>query len=236
MNATFSSFLICFCAFVAGLKSEATIMASCSLYFVSCWALFYVLDVPSLNTPHNLRQPSLNDLEENCYPFLKENYVENIIVPARDYFILIKECEKYARSSYNLGVIITVLLPVHCIGKDVVNMRIDTIWKILLCVAIFAVLGFLAYFIYRRSNISLHRMRFTELNHPSCYDYPLDYWHERKKLHGDKSACERNNTLIFAHLSFLRMIYEPIRNRYYTAMVIDVATVLAAFVLFFICR
>lgn len=221
--------LFCVAGCVFGIRYDDPLLLFCSLYFASCWAMFYVLDIPSLNTPSGLWQPRLNDLDKNC-PDLEE-YVDQIIIPARDYFVLLQETTTFACSSYSLGACLSVLIPVHFIGKEVVNMQIATIEKILLCIALYVLPAVVAYFIYTRSDFCLRGHKYIESDCSFSYDYPLSYWHEKKKLHGDKTSCYNNNSLLFSHLRFIRTIYKPVRNRYYTAVAITAVTATAFLVM-----
>ena len=189
------------------------------IYGLVFWIMYYVADMPSLNTP-KLRMPEISDLHESCTEKEIQRYIDEVILPSRDYFNLSKEIEEMCADHNKFGGILFLpVAPALLVIDEVVNYEINILIKILLCVIFVVGIPVALYFIYYARWNTLRKKKYIES------DLLCDICREIKYQgyqHPDwRFSCSRNTDWSFArnfskiihHYNYLVGIKQKIRSR-----------------------
>ena len=197
------------------------------LHGLACWILFYVRDLPSLNTPEKLTMPKISDLHENRTIYEIQEYIDRIILPSHDYFKLLKKSEEMCTNENKGGAFFLPVLTATLMTKNVISYKIDVWIKILICSVLIVGIAVLLYFIYHaRKWKTLRRIVFDETK-CNGYSYCYDFKYQGYTYRNTDLRFAKNNSLINDHHRFLLIIEKKLQNRHNIAIVVNVLGYLA---------
>ena len=197
---------------------QSVIIVACLLFhFVMSFGFIYCSDTETLwketdgREPH-LYMPTLEHFGEHKIAEQQE-YVENVILPAHDYFKKVAEIEEAQR--YDVGILYmfgsVINLIVFVCFFEAANITDYFILNLIIAVALYALIIFLANWIYKRKHLNLGTFPITALELEEMHK---NYVEIAGFLFDLPEKDSLNYFIIKKHRRYIDDVYSKIQKRY----------------------
>ena len=203
------------------------------VHCVTAFFLSYCFDAAELwkdDEKPTLKTPSVYDLTKDCDRHTIQKYIDEQIIPARDYFSLNHSIENMQDDGvepvivYGAAHIVpSVLIGYSLFKMDVMPKFLCFIIPLIVCIAF----SFLAHLIYKKSRLVIYSNRENRASLRKEYDIykechersteSKDSEHSNFRYTGFKTDEEAdfNNFIIYRHNSYLECVHITVKRRYY---------------------
>ena len=171
--------------------------------------------------PH-LSMPKLYDLDKNCTVYDQQKYVENVIIPANDYFSDVSDIKASQNHDELLEMVAwapTFLLVVNAFRKTLVTSY--TLLNVFIGIGASVLITVTVSFIYNRTKFKLDSFQLSVAEIKEKFEYIRRNETQEFKV-SDENAL--NNFIIDTHHSYIVCVKYTIDKRYQVKKVVQAIT------------
>lgn len=173
------------------------------------------------NAPH-LRMPKLYDLDKNCTIYDQQRYVENVIIPANDYFSDVSNVETSQDNDALMQIVAwmpTFLLVINAFRRTFITSHM--LLNILIGIGASVFIPLTVSFIYNRTKLKLGSFHLSVAEIKENFEYIRKNEAQEFKV-SDENAL--NNFIIETHHNYIDCVKHTIDKRYRVKKIIEAVT------------